>query len=199
MTSKFSRQWSTWKLTFVRPLSSQPDDVLADHREGLDNNSLDFLGNHLPHDAFLVTNRVAWFGYFDDHYGWKHANWDEVIHTGQGKSWGGKDAPVMLTAKNMYFGEPEIVKNKKQQTLQMWSDWYTMLTAEMVYHTHSDFSISAIHWQDLESKSIKGWDTEKEELVFEEESWRSDGETARLVDRRVGAPGTSELRLCVTN
>ena len=76
------------------------------------------------------------------------------------------------------------------------TDWYTMVTAELVVHTHSDFSISAIHWQDLKSKSIGQFNPDTGELKLKEESWRVDGETARIVDRRLGAPDTSELRMC---
>ena len=174
----------------------QPDDLKGDARGGLDKNSLDFLGQHLPGETFLVTNRVAWFNYFEEKYGWKHANWKEVIHSGLDISWGGRDQPAELSIKDEYADKERIPGDKTQQRMQMWSDWYTILTAEMVYHTHSDFSISALHWQDLKSKSIQGWSEEKKELILQEESWRVDGETARLVDRRVGAPGTSELRLC---
>jgi hypothetical protein len=78
----------------------------------------------------------------------------------------------------------------------MWADWYTILTAEIVYHTHSDFSISAIHWQNIPSKSIDGYDPVLKELKLIEESWRVDGETPRLVDRRIDGEGTNALRKC---
>jgi len=64
----------------------------------------------------------------------------------------------------------------------MWADWYTILTAKMVYHTHSDFSISAIHWQNIESKTIDGYDRFGHYLKLVDESWRQDGETACLVN-----------------
>jgi hypothetical protein len=83
------------------------------------------------------------------------------------------------------------------QSLQKWSDWYTILHAQTLYHTHSDFSISALHWMNNpNTKVIEGYDKAKKELILEEESWRQTGETARLIDRTIGGPGTSELRLC---
>lgn len=158
--------------------------------------SFSFLGRTLPNDTFLVTNRVSWYDFFEREYKWRHAKWEEVVHSGVGRSWGGRDQEVALTNKNAVFDLPKIVVDETTQKMQMWSDWYTMLTAETVYHTHSDFSISAIHWQDLPSKSFKGWDETKKELIFEEESWRKDGETAALVDRRRDVEGKSQLKLC---
>jgi hypothetical protein len=71
-----------------------------------------------------------------------------------------------------------------------------MLTAEKVYHTHSDFSISAIHWMNLDSLSLQGM--ENGHLKVVNESWRVDGETIPLVDRTTDGLGTSRLRLCGT-
>jgi hypothetical protein len=86
--------------------------------------------------------------------------------------------------------------NRKRETLQMFADWYTILTAKMVYHTHSDFSISAIHWQNLPSKSIGEYDTKSGQLMLTEESWREDGESAPLVNRKLDGDEKSELRSC---
>jgi hypothetical protein len=38
-------------------------------------------------------------------------------------------------------------------TLQMWADWYTLLRAEQVYHTASDFSLSAVRWSSTPKQS----------------------------------------------
>mmetsp|Transcript_60348 Transcript_60348/g.148079 ORF Transcript_60348/g.148079 Transcript_60348/m.148079 type:complete len:202 (-) Transcript_60348:195-800(-) len=42
---------------------------------------------------------------------------------------------------------------KYQQGMQMWSDWYTLLNSKLIYHTHSDFSISAARW----NQNILSW------------------------------------------
>jgi hypothetical protein len=67
--------------------------------------------------------------------------------------------------------------------MQLWSDWYTVLRADHVYHTHSDFSLSAIHWNEIDSKTIKGINPESGELEFSDEAWRVDEPMPRLVDR----------------
>jgi hypothetical protein len=65
----------------------------------------------------------------------------------------------------------------------MWSDWFTILRAKQVYHTHSDFSLSAIHWNEIASKTIQGIDNITGKLILTDESWRIDTSMPRLVDR----------------
>jgi hypothetical protein len=168
----------------------EPDGA-GDARKGLDNDSLKALGEMLPRDTYLVTNRVEWYDKFEQEYGWSHPEWNEVKHSAfQQRSWG-----VRGTEKS---GASSMVQpvDKETQTLQMWCDWYTILTAKFVYHTHSDFSISAIHWQNLDSRTIMGWNDATGKLELEKESWRQTGETERLVDRTVDGEGTSNLREC---
>jgi hypothetical protein len=162
-------------------------DGKDDARKGLDNDSLKALGKTLPRDTYLVTNRVEWYDKFEKEYGWSHPEWNEVIHSALRRSWGTRGA-----------AEKSKTVDKETQNLQMWCDWYTILTAKFVYHTHSDFSISAIHWQNLDSRTIIGYNATTGQLDLEEESWRVSGETERLVDRTVGGKGTSDLRLCTT-
>jgi hypothetical protein len=164
-------------------------DGKQDFRKGLDDDSLKALGKMLPRDTYLVTNRVEWYDKFEKEYGWSHPEWNEVVHSAIKRSWGMRGAEK---------SESSIVQvvDPGTQNLQMWCDWYTILTAKFVYHTHSDFSISAIHWQNLDSRTIMGLNVTTGELDVEEESWRISGETERLVDRTVGGKGTSDLRLC---
>jgi hypothetical protein len=161
----------------------QPDRY-KDVRKGLDQDTFRALGGLLPPDTYLVTNRVEWFDYFDENYQWKHPEWQQVVHSALKMSWGGRDHDHVRPDEDA------------DHVLQMWADWYTILTAKMVYHTHSDFSISAIHWQNLHSKEVMGFNHEEQKLELIDESWRIDGETAPLVDRRVGGQGTSVLRNC---
>jgi hypothetical protein len=164
-------------------------DGNSDARKGLDDLSLKALGKMLPRDTYLVTNRVEWYDKFEKEYGWSHPEWNEVIHSAFPRSWGVRGAEE---------GASSIVHTDGQETqnLQMLCDWYTILTAKFVYHTHSDFSISAIHWQNLDSRTIMGWNAATGNLELEEESWRQTGETERLVDRTVDGKETSDLRLC---
>lgn len=157
-------------------------DGSSDYRKGLDPESLKALGEALPSDTYLVTNRVEWYDYFESNFHWQHPGWNSVEHSAFGQSWGWRNNPKRSPNKTI------------SQTLQMWADWYVMLTAEKVYHTHSDFSVSAIHWMNLDSLSLQGM--ENGHLKMVNESWRVDGETAPLVERTMDGKGTSELRRC---
>jgi hypothetical protein len=76
----------------------------------------------------------------------------------------------------------------------MWSDWYTVIMAKYVIHTHSDFSLSAIHWMNIDSKTIHGL-LKDNTLDLVDESWRVDdrqnGVTPKLSQRT-----KDQLRLC---
>ena len=168
----------------------EPDDVNSDPRLGLDDASLEALGDLLPksHETYLVTNNVQYFDRFLKCCSWSHAEWASIIHSASGQSWG-----------NLGIDEDFSPETVRKQNLQMWADWYTLLMADTVYHTHSDFSISAIHWMNnRNSQSIQGYDTTTMKLETTIESWWRDGETIPLVQRTVeGAPyTTNELRAC---
>jgi hypothetical protein len=162
-------------------------------RTGLDRASLRALGELLPrNNTFLVTNKVAWFEKFEKKYGWSHSPWYKVRHSAgdMGRNWG-----------ELEQGEEDLNYRKKYdektlQNLQMFSDWYTIAMAKTVYHTHSDFSISAVHWMNIQdAHSIVGAD-DKGKLQTTAESWRVDGETELLSRRSLKANGTAQLRLC---
>ena len=100
--------------------------------------------------------------------------------------------------------------NTDRTILELWGDWYTIIRAKEVYHTASDFSQSAVHWTGTESRIIMGSSSTVggsgtggigtnrtrrgeddyvgvvggAEPILIEESWRRDGETLRLRDRR---------------
>lgn len=167
-------------------------DGVGDVRKGLDTHTLQALGNTLPRDTFLVTNRVEWYDYFSKNYGWSHPEWNSIVHSAIHKEWGNRQGFVQASYIEDFSKDQQNIQN-----LQMWVDWYTILTARTVYHTHSDFSISAIHWNDIaDTKTILGYDSEKQSLLLVNESWRVDGETAPMVKRTLTASGTTRLRLC---
>lgn len=171
-----------------------PDDTNGDRRKGLDEASFQALGRLLPSDTYLVTNRVAYYDYFREKFGWRHPHWSEIFHTALGRSWGGKDVDGSHHFFESPAQRPDTKIDRKQHIMENWADWYTILCATMVYHTHSDFSISAVHWQNVPSKSIDGM--QGGNLLLLDESYIRDGLTERLIDRRVDASGTRQLRHC---
>ena len=79
--------------------------------------------------------------------------------------------------------------SQPHQPLQMWSDWYTIFHAQRVYHIHSHFSLSAVHWKNNgpsqrgqhhhrphESYAIRGWDASTQRLMLLTPSWWSSSE-----------------------
>jgi hypothetical protein len=190
-----------------------PDSPEVDFRKGLDEPTLEALGKQLPtQTTYLVTNKVEWYRRFETCCQWKHPPWNTVVHSANGIQWGFLDSKADysdIELEHRLFwnspqkedkkeGEESIAKVLKQQNVQMWADWYTILTAKTVYHTHSDFSISAIHWMNnRDSHSIEGVHPDGT-LNTHPESWWVDGETAPLIERSIDAPGTRALRLCDT-
>lgn len=168
-------------LKSILPWSEPPSTVVhlrkgdrpTDPREGLDTKTLKALGKALPSDTFLVANNVNWFDFFSEKYGWRHPNWRAVRHSAfrSFMGWGNRGE---LTKED---------ESAEAQDLQMWSDWYSILCAKKVWHTHSDFSLSAIHWMNVESKTITGVD-ESGDLQLIDESWRREPLAPPLVDRR---------------
>ncbi|KAL7526289.1 hypothetical protein ACHAWF_001711, partial [Thalassiosira exigua] len=99
-----------------------------DIRKGTDSKSLDSLGNMLPRNTYLVTNRVEWCEKFSTEYGWRNSGWHSVTHSALRKSWGVRG--------EKYLGVTSVQTTPKvDQNLQLWADWYTILIAEQVYHT----------------------------------------------------------------
>jgi hypothetical protein len=72
-------------------------------------------------------------------------------------------------------------QQQPHQRLEMWSDWWTLYHADRIFHTHSDFSLSAVHWSGIkESFSIRGVNPHTGELRFEEEAARKPS-TRRMI------------------
>ena len=171
----------------------EPDDVEFDPRLGLDDVSLSALGETLPKSSntYLVTNHVPYYDRFVQCCSWSHAQWETVQHSAM------YELQLLNKDNKEEQQNPDVIR---KQNLQMWSDWYTLLMADTVYHTHSDFSISAIHWMNNHNAhSILGYNTETKQFETQIESWWRDGETIPLVQRTIeGQPGTTnELRACV--
>lgn len=107
-----------------------------DSRPGLDNNTLNALGKELSNDVFLVTNRVAWYDFFQP-FRWSYPPLSHIQHSALHFSW----------------GDVGPLPNKNDQNLQLWANWYTLLQATTIYHTPSDFSKSAARW----NRNIISW------------------------------------------
>ena len=147
-----------------------------DPRKGLDPETLTVLGSTLPNNTFLVTNNVQWYSFFEEQYHWSNPGWSSVRHSAYTSlEWGPK-----LTN----------VKKEEDHMMNLWCDWYTILMAEKVIHTHSDFSLSAIHWRNLESKTILGLD-KNGNLDLIDEPWRREHSVIPLVQRK-----ENELKHC---
>jgi hypothetical protein len=170
------------------------EDGILDARAGLDNVTLHTLGEELLHQSvFLVTNNVVWYQFFEDKYAWSHPAWSVVEHSALGGiQWGAQrqqharhDAKLSQSFKSL-------------QTMQMWADWYTILKAQKVYHTNSDFSLSAIRWNhkatsDYTIQGVLYEDNEKERTVpssilgtpklLLHEDYEPDLAAPRLIDR----------------
>jgi hypothetical protein len=176
------------------------EDSSGDARKGLSEKSLLALAEHLSiqEDApYLVTNYVRWYDFFEVHFGWKHPNWERVIHSALDKDWGARKQDKAVVNKpptTMIHEDTKVLysREKAQQRLQAWSDWFAILTAKQVYHTHSDFSESAIHWMGnypgtndflTWSRILMGTDPETDELLVEEEAWAKDKPMPPLVER----------------
>jgi hypothetical protein len=169
---------------------SEPPPVVAhlrqgdsdrDHRDGLDEKTLSLLARESfletiesPSVVFLVTNNVEWYARFPD---WSHPSWSKVHHSAlRSISWGGGDLDH---------------QRKDDSDLQMWADWYTLLSARKIYHTASDFSRSASRWNEkIESWTIRG--SNEDGLVLKKDGEGSlHGGVPKLVDR-----ATNELWFC---
>lgn len=180
-----------WKTAPETVVHLRQPDASGDRREGLDDTTLDLLGKTLPRETFLVTNRVEWYDRFESKFGWSHPEWDQVFHSATSFGWGARNN---TTHRIPTAQESELLRNlsvEEQRSLQMFCDWYTISQGKHVLHTHSDFSISGIHFMNIHNSQTILGTNENNQLKLVEESWRRDGETARLVDR-----GPDNLRLC---
>ena len=118
-----------------------PDGAL-DRDRGLDEESLKALGEKLKgNGTYLVTNRADWYQKFHDCCQWSYdSKWvgRPIRHSALNK--------VNFIAEAKQDNVTQNIKFDEEQALKMFSDWYTMLNAIEVYHSNSDFSRSAVHW-----------------------------------------------------
>ena len=166
-----------------------------DVRKGTNVEDLRSLGKLLPVDAsqrspFLVTNNVEWFDFFEQEYGWFHPSWTVVMHSEFGYQWPERKSDNVENLRGerlAYHNKHESIRKQLGvdtfEILQLWADFYTLLQAEKVYHTFSDFSLAAVHWMGTWSRTYDGLDKRTGKLLLMEENWIIDGETPRLVDR----------------
>ena len=197
-------------LEAILPWGKDPPDVVVhlrkedgknDKREGLDEETFHALGKMLPKDTFLVTNKVEWYAWFKDNYGWRNSAWFEVRHSILKKTtWGNRGVGDQQGVVETMVTNKLNITVDVLHDLTMHSDWLTIAAAkEKVLHTHSDFSLSAVHWMNKESKTIMGMrEATSEDVANHEarkvgdkvlnlidEEWYRDGETPRLIDRTV--------------
>ena len=146
-----------------------PDDD-KDHRRGLDLATCRALGEHLrshhyPNRTttttpFLVTNQVDYYTWFQEHYGWAHPSWTGVRHS---------------ALPNVQWTKSSKTNNRSEGILQLWTDWWTLYRAKVIYHTHSDFSRSAARWsQCQESYTIGGIEGRSGTLLLTKDLWWGD-------------------------
>ena len=86
--------------------------------------------------------------------------------------WGAQTTKQRQQRKEALVDLHSFSSNQPSQTLQMWSDWYTILKAEEVYHTLSEFSLSAIRWSHDHASgyTIQGVVYDKEDRLFNSSS-----------------------------
>ena len=165
------------------------EDGPGDFRKGLDDESLEKLGAFLSFDTssddrpYLVTNHVAWFDYFEERFGWRHPEYDIVTHSAIRRKWGDRHDPRPGAGEYK-----DTQQERNAQKMQLWSDWFSIMLAKKVYHTHSDFSLSAIHWMGSDesnkwSRTFVGFDPNTKQLKLEKPQWLIDRTMKPLVDR----------------
>ena len=117
----------------------EPDGE-SDKQRGLDRESLNHLGQLLVgNGTYLVTNRPDWYHRFHFCCGWSYdKKWVDkpIDHGAVFLSWHPDGTKVRTNN----------LTTSTDQTLKLWADWYTLLRAQHVYHSPSDFSRSAVHW-----------------------------------------------------
>ena len=159
-------------------------DNSRDIRQGLDEGTLNALGEVLPSNTYLVTNQIAYHSIFDKEYGWRTPNWkDPIAHSALSISWeegesvdGSNNRSNAFTDKKFGSTLPNETSSttKKEGNLRLWADWLSCLLADKLYHTHSDFSASAAHWNSAlaeQSKKIAGLDEHTRSLLLQQEDF----------------------------
>jgi hypothetical protein len=71
-------------------------------------------------------------------------------------AWGKERMKAVTKTTNNDDDNPRL-RALEEGKVQMWADWYTLLNAQRIYHTASDFSLSAARWnRRIESWTIRG-------------------------------------------
>lgn len=150
--------WSQAPSTVVH--LRQADTQNGDFRVGMDNETMAALGALLPHNnTYLVSNQVDLFAYFEANFGWSHPPWTGIRHS--------------AIAKVQWNSKQLVPTSYSEQMLALWVDWWTLYQADSIYHTHSDFSSSAVRWsRNLKSYVIGGLDETTSSLILKPE-WES--------------------------
>jgi hypothetical protein len=128
-----------------------------------------------------------------------HPQWDSVAHSSSGIAWWSNNGTGITDQKTprqqqeqqlaRMFQREEMKRSKDNladshlRNLQMWADWYMLLQAKTIYHTHSDFSNSAAHWMGSDSFIIDGYNATTGRLRLHREHWIRDGPCPALKDR----------------
>jgi len=185
-----------WTTPPRRVVHLRAPDSTKDIRDGLDDATLEVLGETLPTDTYLVTNQVLWYDWFAERYGWSHPPWQGIVHSAQAISWGNRNGDNI--PRRVLDNE-----SKRIGSLQLWADWYTILRASSVIHTHSDFSSSAVHWMNIVDSSVlmkSSMDLNDGKLRFKPEHFRLGIPAALLSQRRKDSalPETQRLEHCKT-
>lgn len=158
--------WTTPPTTVVH--LREPDND-QDYREGLDMSTRIALGTELSKDTYLVTNRVEYYSWFQEHYGWHHPPWTGVRHS---------------AIPNLQWTAGTFTLDHTDEVLQLWADWWTLYNAKRVLHTHSDFSRSAIRWSHCEnSYTIGGTDEDSGALRLIRDTLWGDALVAPLSEK----------------
>jgi hypothetical protein len=158
----------TTELQAILPWTTPPKIVVhlrepdndQDHRAGLDSPTRTALGTALPSDTFLVTNRVDYYQWFHERYGWQHPPWTGVRHSAIPN--------IQWTSR--------VTVTHAEESRQLWADWWTIYNANLLYHTHSDFSRSAARWRQSEdSFTIAGIQEDSGALIINRDIWGDNG------------------------
>lgn len=188
MQQMWTRAVRPWDPTTPVVHLRAPDDDDKDHRTGLDLATRRALGERLSshhHNStstppFLVTNQVDYYTWFHEHYGWDHPSWTGVRHS--------------ALSNVRWTSSSSTTNNRTKDILQLWTDWWTLYRAKVIYHTNSDFSRSAARWsQCQDSYTIGGIDERSGTLLLTKDRW-GDENVAPLSERR-----TDALRNCNVN
>ncbi|KAL7566130.1 hypothetical protein ACA910_003900 [Epithemia clementina (nom. ined.)] len=169
-------------------------DGSGDQDRGLDEESLTYLGQMLRgKETYLVTNRPGWYRRFNECCGWsydmswedkpiKHGSMD-LVWLSNGEQLRGKENVEILFKETDSNTTAVVAQDRhgNNQNLKLWSDWYTMLRAEKVYHSNSDFSRSAVHW----NANGTGYQLAGMKRVTEQQSSHDNNETKQSPSVRV--------------